>query len=138
MKHGKSSQKSAKTVQKASSKGVAAVKKGAAAIKKGVAAVKKGVAETGRQSSAASSKTRPGARGETVQASQKGDGKGVAVKAGKTGPKAEGIQVRRARAADEAARELAQAPVTFSNPDVSSAFKRALKKYPVALKRLSD
>jgi len=28
--------------------------------------------------------------------------------------------------------------VTFTNPAVANAFKRALKKYPVALKRLSD
>lgn len=50
--------------------------------------------------------------------SKEARGKGAAVKKGRKGP--------------------AEGEIHFSNPAVAAAFKRAVKKYPSALKRLSD
>lgn len=64
------------------------------------------------------------------------------VKASKTGGAKSSSQIPAGRGAKPAPAagggKKTDGEVTFTNPAVANAFKRALKKYPLALKRLSD
>lgn len=59
------------------------------------------------------------------------------VKSTKSG-KAAGPPPAAAKAADGKARLRSSADVSFSNPVVANAFRRAVKKYPNAFRRLTD
>lgn len=109
MKDGKKAK--SKTVKKASG------------AKSGKGASKKGLAATASSSKA------------VAKAGEKGSSKGVTAKSSaveKGGGKAAG------RAPAKGSGAAREAEGGFSNAAVAAAFKRAVKKYPSALKRLSD
>lgn len=101
----------------------------------------KGVKKTTPKKSSVSSsrKESKGARGkESSQRQPK-----VSVKASETGgTKSSSRKSAAGRGAKPASTvgggKKSDGEIRFTNPAVANAFKRALKKYPVALKRLSD
>jgi len=110
MKHGQRSQAKAKDVKKTSPK------KGTASPPR-----KESKGADSKESSQRQSKGPVKAsKVDAAKSSGQPTGRGAkAVPAGSVGKKSDG-------------------EVSFTNPAVANAFKRALKKYPVALKRLSD
>jgi len=126
MKHGQRSQAKAKDVKKTSPK------KGSASP-----ARKESKGAGSKESKKAGSKESKGAGSkESSQRQSKGP-----VKASKSdGAKSSGQPAGRGAKATPAGSvgKKSDGEVSFTNPAVANAFKRALKKYPVALKRLSD
>ena len=106
--------------KKASSK-VSAKEKGG----KGGKAVKAGA----KKESSSSSKAQGAKKGPSAKGSVKATAKVV--------PKASHAAVSSPKSSGKAARADAAA-ITFTNPAIESAFKRAIKKYPNAFRRLTD
>jgi len=119
MKHGhRAKAKTAKTLSKPSNRKSGAEKPSAKAA-------------SGKQSTGKS----PGGSGQKAKPASKGR---LAADNGKT-PARKGLSKDgKVAASRPSGGKVADADVTFTTPEVGAAFKRALKKYPTALKRLTD
>lgn len=100
----------------------------------------KSVRKVSAKSSKVSRKAAPAQKsaGKKPQTKAKARGENGHKAAGKTAGKAVSKIPVKKSAADSKGSRAAAAGIDFTNPAVATAFKRALKKYPLALKRLTD
>lgn len=109
------------------------MKHGDKAKAKSAKAKASGKEASSKKTVAKSSKGAEKTAGKAVQAGSKKDSppKAAAVQKGAAGSKADNGK-------GKGIRPVPTGPVSFSNPIIGEAFKRAIKKYPTAFRRLTD